>query len=80
MFFIIEKHGIAYKKTKNLQPVLDMVYVFDCFREDKSDDEVYETSNTDVESSIAFQKKCVNKFFIHKYTNSNKIQKIDEIV
>lgn len=75
--FIIEKHGTAYKKTKNLQPVID---ILDCFREDTSEDEVYETTNTDVEASIAWMKQRSNDFFKHKYINSNKLPKIDEIV
>ena len=79
--FIIEKHGTAYKKTKNLQPVIDMIEVFDDYREeDKGDDEVYENSTIDVEGSIENWKAYKDEFFKHKYINSNKLRKIDEIV
>ncbi|KAK8895511.1 hypothetical protein M9Y10_023978 [Tritrichomonas musculus] len=51
--FIIEKHGTAYKKCKNLQPVIDIIDVFDYYRkEDKGANEVYETSILDVEYII----------------------------
>ena len=73
-------HGTAYKKTKNLQPVISIIDVFDCFYEDNLNDEVYEMSHTDVESSIAFEKNCANQFFKHKYINSNKLQKTNEII
>ncbi|KAK8896229.1 hypothetical protein M9Y10_014124 [Tritrichomonas musculus] len=72
--FIIEKHGTAYKKTKNLQPVIDIIDVYD------DNDEVYERSHTNIEDSIDMRKTCTDEFFKHKYINSNKLQKIDDIV
>ena len=79
--FIIEKHGAAYKKTKNLQPVINIIDAFDSFRkEDKSDDEIYGTSNIDVEESINSMKEYNDEFFKHKYINSSNLPKIDEIV
>ena len=80
--FIIEKHGTAYKKTKNLQPVMDVVDVYDYFRkEDEGVDEVYETSTTDAEYNRSMANEYhYDEFFKHKYINSNKLHKIDEIV
>ena len=73
--FIIEKHGTAYKKTKNLQPVMDVVDVFD------DNDKVYDNSTLDAEYSRSMAKEYhYDEFFKHKYINSNKLQKIDEIV
>ena len=72
--FIIEKHGTAYKKTKNLQPVIDIIDVYD------DDDEIYERSHTNIEDSIDMRKTCTDEFFQHKYINSNKLHKIDDIV
>ena len=79
--FIIEKHGAAYKKTKNLQPVMEVIDAFGSFRkEDRSDDEVYEISKVDLETSISSMKEYNDEFFKHKYINSNNLPKIDEIV
>ncbi|KAK8898995.1 hypothetical protein M9Y10_001291, partial [Tritrichomonas musculus] len=79
--YIIEKHGTAYKKCKNLQPVMEVKDIYDELREeDKGDDEIYENSTTDVEGSIENWKAYKDEFFKHKYINSNKLQKIDEIV
>ena len=73
--FIIEKHGTAYKKCKNLQPVMDVVDVFD------DNDKVYDNSTLDAEYSRSMAKEYhYDEFFKHKYINSNKLQKIDEIV
>ena len=55
---------------------MDIIDVY----EDKSDDEVYEKSNTNVESSIKNNKEYTDEFFKHHYINSNKLQKIDDIV
>ena len=72
--FIIEKHGTAYKKCKNLQPVMDVVDVFD------DNDEVYENSTTDAEYSRSITKEYTDEIFKHKYINNNKLQKIDAMV
>ncbi|KAK8886407.1 hypothetical protein M9Y10_041870 [Tritrichomonas musculus] len=79
--FIIEKHGAAYKKTKNLQQVMEVIDAFGSFRkEDRSDDEVFEISKVDLETSISSMKEYNDEFFKHKYINSNNLPKIDEIV
>ena len=67
--FVFEKHGTVYKKCKNLQPVKDVVDVFD----NGSDDEVYENSTVDSEYSRSITKEYTDEIFKRKYINSNKL-------
>lgn len=79
--FIIEKHFTAYKKWKNLQHDIDIIGVFYCLqKEDKSDDEVYDNSITNVGGSIKNWKEYKDEFFKHKYIKIKKLPKIDEMV
>ena len=78
-FIVLHYRKIWYKKCKNLQPVINIIEVFDLYR-DKGDDEVYENSTIDVEVSFNLQKRYTDEFFKHKCINSNRLQKIDEIV
>ena len=78
--FIIEKHRIAYKKIKDLQPVIDIIDVFDCLRKEDMSNEVYENSTLSVEVSVKCCKKHKDELFKHKYFNSNKPQKINKIL
>ena len=62
--FVIEKHGAANKKCKNLQPVMDVVDAFD-----DNDDEVYENSTADAESSRSITKEYTDVIFKRKFIN-----------
>ena len=79
--FIFEMPCTAYKKIKSLQPVIDIIDVYDDYREeDWGEDEVNENSTIYVEGSISIWKTYANELFKHKYIKSNKSLKIDEIV
>ena len=67
--FNFQKHGTAYKKNKNQVPVMEVVNVYHYFREEEGDDEMHEN-----------WKSITKEIFKHHYINSNKLQKINEIV
>lgn len=59
---------------------MEAVDIYDEFCIKRSDDEVYEKSITNLDSNMKRVKKYRDEFFMHKYINSNKPQKIDDIV